>query len=346
MSTPPFQIGDKPIGPGHPVFVIAEIGYNFNTLDEARASIDAAIDCGADAVKFQTFTAATVASRHIEFPGEAGSGNQFEEFERYQLSADAHRELFAYGRGRGTVVLSTPSYYDDVALLEDLCVPVYKIGSDDLTNLPFIAHVARIGKPMILSTGMSTLSEVAEAVEVVRETGNHQLALLHCVSNYPVRDPRALNLRAIEAIQRTFAIPVGLSDHTMTPTAALGAVALGACIVERHFTLSKDIEAPDAPFSADPAEMRALVAAIRELEAALGDGNKRPAASEIAMRRETRKGAVARSRIAAGEAIRADQIIIKRPGTGVSPRLAHLLEGRRALRDIEMDEVITWDKLG
>lgn len=339
------KIGDRLIGDGQPIFVIVEIGYNFNTLEEAKASIDAAIDCGADAVKFQTFRAETITSRNADFPLEAGGTNQYEEFKRYEISEEAHQVLFDYSRKRGIFAFSTPSYFDDVDLLERLEVSAYKIGSDDLTNLPLIRYVAQKGKPIIFSTGMGTLAEVAEAFDTIKATGNEQIVILHCVSNYPVQDLSVVNLNAILTLGRMFGVPVGFSDHTTTISTALGAVALGASVIERHFALDKNLDVPDAFFSADPPEMTALVKAIRELERALGDGVKRPMATEQAMRSETRKSTVARTDIKRGEVINKEMIIVKRPGMGIPPKLSHLVIGRRAKQDIRSDEVITWEKL-
>ncbi len=339
------KIGDRLVGEDHPVYVIAEIGYNFNTPEEAKASIDAAIDCGVDAVKFQTFRAETVVSRETDFPAEAGATNQFEEFKRYEISEDLHRELFAYARDRKVTVFSTPSYYDDVDLLERLGAEVHKIGSDDLTNLPFIKYIAEKGKPVIFSTGMGTLAEVEEALQTIRATGNDQIVVLQCVSNYPIRDLRSVNLNVIRTFRQAFSVPVGFSDHTTTMSASLGAVALGASVIERHFTLDKQLNVPDAFFSSDPAEMKALVSAIRELEQALGTGVKRPAPSEENMRLETRKSVIARAAFKPGEVITKDKIIVKRPATGVPPKLVHLVIGRRAKQAIKADEVITWEKL-
>lgn len=340
------KIGNREVGPGHPVFVIAEIGYNFNTVEEAKKSIDAAIECGVDAVKFQTFRAETVVSHDVDFPAEAGSTNQFEEFKRYEISEELHRELFDYATSRGTIVFSTPSYYDDVDLLERLDVKVHKIGSDDLTNLPFIRYVASKKRPVIFSTGMATLAEVDEALQTILQTGNDQVAVLHCVSNYPIKDLSTLNLRVIETYRQAFNIVVGFSDHTTSLTASLGAVALGASIIERHFTLDKHLDVPDAFFSADPQEMRALVSGIREIETALGTGTKRPAPSERNMRTETRKSVIARRDIPADRVITADDIIIKRPGTGVPPKDREIVIGKRAKQFIKADEVITWQKVG
>lgn len=338
-------IGGRLVGVGQPVLIVAEIGYNFNTIEEAKATIDAALESGVDAVKFQTFRAETITSRNVDFPDQAGGTNQFEEFRRYELSEETHREIFGYAGKRGILAFSTPSYFDDVDLLERLEVPAYKIGSDDLTNVPFLQYVAERRKPTILSTGMGTLAEVDQAVRTMWGAGNEQIVLLHCVSNYPVRDLSGVNLNAIRTLHQAFAVPVGFSDHTTTFSASLGAVALGASVIERHFTIDKRLAVPDAFFSADPAEMKTLVSAIRELEQALGSGIKRPAPTEEEMRLKTRKSAVARAPIGQGEVITADKVIVKRPGTGVAPSLCHHVIGRRAKRAIQKDEVITWEKL-
>jgi N-acetylneuraminate synthase len=327
------KVGNRLVGEGCPVFIIAELGYNFNTSDEALRSVDAAAEAGVDAVKLQTFRA------------EAGGVNQYEEFKRYEISEEAHKLIFARARKRGLIPFSTPSHFSDVDLLERVGVDVYKVGSDDLTNLPFLRYVAARKKPVIFSSGMATLSEVDEAIRTMQETGSGDLVLLQCVSNYPIKNLGAVNLRVIESYRKAFGIPVGLSDHTTTFSAAVAAVTLGACVIERHFALSKDLPVPDAFFSADPTEMRALVAAVRETERMLGDGIKRPALSEIQMRKDTRKSIVARRPIAAGQTIGPDDLIVKRPGWGISPRDWDRVIGRKAVRSIGAVEVITWDFL-
>jgi N-acetylneuraminate synthase len=334
------------IGAGLPTFVIAEIGYNFNTLDEGLASIDAAADCGVDAVKFQTFRAETIVTRDVAFPPEAGGGNQFDEFKRYELSADWHAQLFARARQHGLVPFSTPSHQSDLPLLERLNTEIYKLGSDDLTNLPFQTAVARLGRPMIISTGMAYLWEVAQTVEAIRQAGNEQLVVLHCLSNYPIKDLAEVNLRAICRLAAGLGVPIGYSDHTTTLSAPVAAVTLGACVYERHFTLDKRLPAPDAALSADPAEMRRIVALIRETERMLGDGRKRPARSERDMRRDTRKSLVARGPIRAGETLTTENVTVKRPGHGIDPRELPLALERAAKRDIPADAIITWDAIG
>ncbi len=336
-------VGNRGIGDGSPVLVVAELGYNFTALDEALRSVDAAAGAGVDAIKIQTFRADTIVARGVDFPPEAGGGSQYEEFKRYEISEDRHRAIFARARERGVIPFSTPSHPDDVDLLERVGCDLYKVGSDDLINLPFLRHVAARGKPVVLSTGMATMAEVDEAVRTLLDAGNGRLVLLQCVSNYPVRDARAVNLRVMETYRRAFPVLVGLSDHTTSATAAVAAVALGACVIERHFVLDKHLPAPDAFFSADPTEMAALVRMVREAEAMLGDGVKRPAPSEEKMRVDARKGLVAQRAVAAGAIIRPEDVSIRRPALGIPPRDLEWVIGRPARRDIRADEAITWD---
>ena len=337
------RVGSRVIGEGQPVFIIAELGYNFNTLGEALGSVDAAAKCGVDAIKVQTFRAETLTVPGIDFPKEAGGSSQWDEFKRYEIDEETHRRIFARAREQGLVPFSTPSHPDDVELLERVGVDLYKIGSDDLTTLPFLSYVAAKGKPLILSSGMGTLAEVDEAVRAVQAAGNRQIILLQCTSNYPVRDPSLLNLRVIDTYRRIFPVLVGFSDHSTTLSAAVAAVTLGAVVVERHFTLDKALPVPDSFFSADPTEMAALVHAIRETSLALGSGHKAPAPTESLMRVDTRKGLVARRRIGKGQTIGPEDVTIMRPGTGILPRDRDVVIGRTARRDIDANEVITWE---
>lgn len=343
MSHEPIKIADKTIGQGYPTFIVAEIGYNFNTLEEGLQSVKAAKECGVDAVKFQTFKAETTVTKGVMFPHEAGGGSQYDEFKRYEVSEEWHRELFSCARELGLIVFSTPAHFNDLSLLESLKVPVYKTGADDLTNSPFLVEIARLGKPMIISTGMSTLSEVAATVEALLETGNDQLVLLHTISNYPIKDLRDLNLRAMKTMADALGVLVGFSDHTTTLSAPVAAVTLGACVYERHFTIDKSLPAPDASLSANPAEMKMIVQLIRETEAMLGDGIKRPAQSELDMRRDTRKSLVSTRAIKKGEVFTRDNVTIKRPGCGIPPKDLDIIMGHTAKKDIPEDTTITWE---
>ncbi len=338
-----FKLGGKTVGPGRPSYIIAEIGYNFNTMEEGIASIEAAARCGVDAVKFQTFRAETITSKLNDFPPEAGGGSQYDEFKSYEMDEAQHRALWDAAKRLGLDVFSTPSYYDDAELLMKVGVPAFKTGADDLTNLPFLSYLAKHGIPMIVSTGMGTMEEVAAAVDTVLSTGNDKLIMLHTVSNYPIKDIADVNLRAMVTIRNAFGILTGYSDHTTTLSVPMAAAALGMAVYERHFTLDKKIPAPDCALSADPAEMAAIVKGIREVEAAMGDGLKRPAKSEKDMRKDARKSIMAARDIAPGTVLRKEDIIIKRPAWGIQPKEMGALIGRTLKKGIKKDHPITWE---
>lgn len=340
------QIASRKIGLGYPCFMIAEIGGNFRTYEEGIALIDAACRCGADAVKLQTFRADKLAAKSAVFDMEnTGCISQYELFKEYELSAELHRKLWSYAVKRDILLFSTPSHESDVDfLVKAFDVPVLKIGSDDVCNLPFIDYVARQGRVIILSTGMSTLEEVSEAVTTILGAGCDDLILLHCVTNYPAHFEN-VNLKAMLALAREFGLPFGYSDHTLGSEACLAAVALGAQVIEKHFTLDKNAPGPDHMLSADPAEMAALVKGICNIEKALGDGIKRPADSEQVTRRNNRKSIVTVQPIPAGKIIERDMIAIKRPGYGIPPKHFESVVGRIARETIEAEEVLTWEML-
>ena len=333
------QVGNKVIGPGQPVFVIAEAGINHNgDLKLARALIDVAVEAGADAVKFQTFRADRLATpdapkAEYQLQTTGNDESQFEMLRRLELSAGAHRELQAYCHERGIIFLSTPFDEEAVDLLDELGVPAFKISSGDLTNLPLLEHVASKGKPVILSTGMSELSELIEAVSVLNTAGCENPVLLHCVSNYPA-DPSEVNLRAMQTMRSAFDVPVGFSDHTEGIDVAIAAVALGACVIEKHFTSNRALPGPDHRASLEPAELRELVRSIRRVETALGNGRKVPTASELKTAKVARRSLVAARDIPAGTTLERDMVVMRRPGTGLSPSALTTVLGLRAVRDI------------
>jgi sialic acid synthase SpsE len=339
------NIGDKRVGEGEPTYIIAELGVSFENLDQARRSVDEAAKAGADAIKIQTYKAETLVTESAWFPSEAGGTHQFEAFKKSEISVEDHRAIFAYAEERGLTAFSTPSYFDDADLLEGMGVKVYKIGSDDLTNLPFIRYVAGKGRPVIMSTGMGTMAEVARAVDAVKATKNNRLILLQCVSNYPIKDLSTVNLRAMESMRRAFGVPVGFSDHTESLSMPIAAVVLGANVIERHFTISKTLPISDAAFSADPRELATIIRGIREVEKGLGDGVKRPAHTEEKMRMETRKSVIARRDIKKGAMISKEDVIVKRPAHGLSPELIDVVIGRTAARAIKRDQPITWEDI-
>lgn len=326
-------------------YIIAEIGGNFTTYEEAVRLVDAAADCGVDAVKLQAYRAETVASKKAMFDMEnTGKVSQFDLFKKYAIDRELHRKVFEYASQKGLDWFSSPSHQSDVEMLEELGVGVHKIGSDDAVNLPFLRYVARLGKPIILSTGMCTLGEVRESVAAILEQ-NDKLILLHAITSYPTHAPN-VNLRAIETLMDAFPqLDIGYSDHTLSPVACLSAAAMGARVLERHFTYDKKADGPDHMLSANPQEMKWLVDAVREFEVMRGDGVKRPADSEQNTRVNNRKSIVLARDVAAGETLSAEHIAIKRPGYGIAPKHFDELIGRKLTVDMEQDAVLTWDKL-
>jgi N,N'-diacetyllegionaminate synthase len=333
------RIGNKSIGLGQPVFVIAEAGVNHNgDLKMARELIDVAVDSGADAVKFQTFHAdrlvmpdAPKAEYQLRTAGDSES--QLEMLRRLELSSDAHRELQSYCHKREIIFLSTPFDEQAADLLDELGVPAFKISSGDLTNSPLLEYVARKGRPVILSTGMSEISELIEAVSVLNSAGCENPILLHCVSNYPANASEA-NLRAMQTMRAAFDLPVGFSDHTEGIDISLAAVALGACVIEKHFTLDRTLPGPDHRASLEPGELGQLVQSIRRVESALGTGRKVPTASEVEIARVARRSLVAANEIPVGAILKRDMVIIRRPGTGMSPATLDTVLGRRITRSV------------
>jgi len=345
-----FVLAGRAIAPGRPAFVIAEAGVNHNGDPAlARALIDAAADSAADAVKFQTFRTSALTSRtapkaayQIEATGAGES--QSEMLMRLELSTETLRALQAHAAARGIVFFSTPFDEASADTLAALGVPMFKVPSGEITNLPLLRHIAAKGKPIILSTGMSTLDEVEQALAAIGDVADVPVAILHCVSAYPA-PVGEVNLRAMDALRDRFGRPVGLSDHTLGLEIALAAVARGAAIVEKHLTLDKNLPGPDHRASLEPAEMAALVRGIRNIEAALGDGVKRPMPSELDTRRVARKSLVAARALRAGEELVKDAVAVKRPGTGISPAELERALGRRVRRDLAADDVIDWTAL-
>ena len=331
----PIELARHKVGPGNPCFIIGEAGVNHNgSLEMAKQLVDVAVEARVDAVKFQTFKAEKVVSSHAPKAAYQKSTtnpaeSQLEMGRRLELPYEAFRELQAYCDQCGVLFMSTPFDEDSVDFLDNISVPVFKIPSGEVINHPFLKYVARKGKPLIMSTGMSYLSEVDEAVRAVWNAGNEQLVLLHCVSNYPA-DPADVNLRAIQTMAAAFQVPIGYSDHTLGIQVALAAVALGACVIEKHFTLDRDLPGPDHRASLEPTELRAMIDGIRKVEQALGNGRKMPASSEEDTRRVARRSLVAAQDILAGTALTAELIVIKRPATGLPPAILRYILGRHA----------------
>ncbi|MBA4067510.1 MAG: N-acetylneuraminate synthase [Isosphaera sp.] len=340
----------RPVGPGHPCLVIAEAGVNHNGDPAlARRLVGAAADAGADAVKFQTWDTdrlVTRAARMADYQkrNTGTERSQYDMLRELELPRAAHRPLRDHAADRGAVFLSTPDEEDSADFLAGLGVPAFKVGSGEVTNLPFLAHVARHGRPVILSTGMADLGEVERAVRAVEDAGNTQLVLLHCVSCYPA-EPADCNLRALDALAAAFGYPVGFSDHTLGSEVALAAVARGACVLEKHLTLDTTLPGPDHAASLDPAAFRALVQSVRTVEAALGDGRKRPRPAELPTKAVVQKSLVAARPLGAGARLRADDLVLRRSSGGLPPGSLPLVVGRELARDLGEHEAVSWEAL-
>lgn len=349
-EVPCIDIAERKIGPGQPCFIIAEAGVNHNgSLELGLKLVDAAAAAGADAVKFQTFKVdrlvtkdAPKAGYQISVTGDAET--QYEMLKRLELTEEDHRCLIAHCAERGILFLSTPFEERSADFLEALGVPAFKLPSGELTNLPFLTHVARKGKPIIISTGMATLQEVDAAVATLTRSGNSRLVLLQCVSEYPA-DPADANLRAMASMRASFGFPVGFSDHTPGIATAITAAALGACVVEKHFTLDRQMPGPDHPASLEADELKEMVRGIRIAESALGDGEKRPVAREAATAAVARKSLLAACNIPQGATLRLEHITTKRPGTGISPDMREQLVGRKARVAIPAGTLLDWKML-
>jgi N-acetylneuraminate synthase/N,N'-diacetyllegionaminate synthase len=343
-------IGDTRLGGGARCFVIAEAGVNHNG-DEALAHrlVDVAADAGADAVKFQTFDPALLVSRRArkaeyQIARTGAAESQLQMLNRLALRREAFISLAKHAHDRGVRFLSTAFDEDSADFLEELGVAAFKIPSGEITNHPFVAHIARKGRPLLVSTGMSDLAEVDAAISVLLRNGGPPFALLHCVTSYPA-PPDDCNLRAMETMRCAFRVPVGWSDHTEGLTIALAAVASGAELIEKHFTLDRQLPGPDHSASLEPIELKELVAAVRLIERARGDGVKAPTASEIPNMAAARRSLHAARDLPAGHVVREDDLIALRPGTGLPPSACSTLVGRILRTPIGGGEMISEEQL-
>lgn len=328
------------------IFIIAEAGVNHNgDVDMAHRLIDAAAAAGCDAVKFQTFRAEALVSRKAmtaDYQKANGSGeSQLGMLKRLELPYEAHRKLKDHAGRRGLLFLSTAFDAQSVDFLQDLDIPVWKIPSGEITNFPYLVRVAGMQRPIVLSTGMSTMTEIEDAVGVLTRHGadRSRLCILHCNSEYPTPE-RDVNLRAMVALGDAFGTAYGYSDHTLGDTIAVAAAALGARAVEKHLTLDSSLPGPDHRASLEPEALKALVKAVRNVELAMGDGIKRPSPSEEKNRILARKSLVAARAIRAGEAFTPENVIAKRPAAGLSPMRWTEVMGRAAPRDFAEEELI------
>ncbi len=344
------KIRNKLVGEGVPTFIIAEGGVNHNgSVELATHLVDAALEAGADAIKFQTFKTDKIVTRRAETTRHQKEKSdsltsQYEFLKRLELADDDLQTLFNYARERGMICLSTPYDESSVDLLDELEVPAFKVGSSEITNLPLLEHIASKERPILLSSGMSALGEIEDALNTITAEGARDVILMHCVSEYPaaIRD---LNLRLIRTLTEAFRIPTGFSDHTLSTNIPVAAVTCGACALEKHLTLDTNLPGPDQKASLNPVDFQRMVENIRDAEAALGDGVKRLTPGEREAQALLRRSLTAKRFISARTRIARDMIEIKRPGTGILPKYIASVLGKTAIRDIEQDTTITWEMI-
>lgn len=345
------DLGPANVGGDNPPFIVAEIGSNHNgDMDLCRDIIDAAVGAGADAVKFQSWTEKTLISeeeyqRNTEYENKKKHFGTLREMVReYQFTPEQHRTIQEYCQDQDITFCSSVFSEQEADLLEDLDVPFYKIASMDINNLPLLDYVARKERPMILSTGMATIAEIEQAVHIIQEAGNDDIVLLHCVSVYPP-DMDLMNLRNMETLQTAFDVPVGFSDHTLGSSIPLAAIARGACMVEKHFTIDKDLPGWDHAISANPEELETLVEEGNRIRRALGSTVRTVSQAELDKRVQFRRSAIAQKPLEEGETLTKGKVAFKRPGSGVSPDEFDYAEGRKITDSVKEGHVIHWHNL-
>ncbi|MEX6780123.1 N-acetylneuraminate synthase family protein [Limnospira fusiformis] len=342
------KIDNKTLGLGYPVLIAAEVGINHNgDMNLAHQAIDAAAAAGADAVKFQNYETSDFLegnnlSYTYESQGQKVTESQWEMFKRCELSVTQLAELKKHCDQVGVIFFSTPTSEAGIEILQRLKCPVLKNGSDFLTNLDLVQTMAKTGIPTILSTGMATVAEIDDAVTTFREAGGSDLILLHCTSSYPT-PPADINLKRIPTLANTFGCISGFSDHSEGIVAAIGAVTLGACFIEKHFTVDRSLPGPDHRFSSDPDQFKELVQAIRMIEKALGNSQLRPTASEQESRKDFRLSCQAKTSLRAGTVLQKEHISYRRPGTGIPPKLALAILGLSVKHDVPGGHVLKWE---
>ena len=329
------------------IFIIAEAGVNHNgSLELAKKLVDVAVDAGADAVKFQTFKADQLVSKsaqkaEYQKQATAAEESQYEMIKKLELDENVHREIIGYCNEKKIMFLSTPFDHSSIELLNNFEMPIFKIPSGEITNLPYLQHIGRLGKEVMLSTGMADLGEIEDTLDVLVQSGvpKEKITVLHATTEYPCPIDE-VNLRAMQTIRAAFGVKVGYSDHTEGIEVPIAAVAMGACVCEKHFTLDRAMKGPDHKASLEPAELKAMVQAIRCVEQALGDGIKKPSKSEVKNISVARKSIVALRPIKKGEIFCEENLAIKRPGNGISPMRWNEVIGQAAQRDYQSDELI------
>jgi len=330
------KVNNKTIGNNSPTYIIAEAGINHNgNMKNAKKMIEIAKNSKADAIKFQTFKAEDLATPNSPY---------FKLFKKVELDYNDFGELSDYSKKLGITFLSTPFSEEAVDVLQKIKVPMYKISSGDLTHIPLLKHVASKKKPVIISTGMSTLDEIKNAVRTIRNKKNNKIIILQSVSGYPTPSKDA-NILSIKMLKEKFSYPIGYSDNGLDNLVPLLAVSVGAKIIEKHFTINKRMNVPDKNISVDPNELRNLIMNIRKVEEILGSGEKKVALCEKEIKKIARRSIIAKCSIEKGTKITSKMIMIKRPGTGIHPSQINKVVGKKTKQKIKINELLSWKKL-
>ncbi len=330
------EIDGRTIGPHKPTYFIAEAGLNHNTdIKLAKKLIEEAHNCGADAVKFQTFKSEKFLTT---------TSNYYDGFKQAELAYDKFAELKDYAKGIGITFFSAPFDIESANFLKKIGVPCFKIASGDLTDLPLIKHIAKMNMPMIISTGLATMEEVDEVVNLCMFQSNKKIALLHCVAHYPT-DPEEANLLAMDTMRKRFHLPVGYSDNGESLLVDIVAASMGANLIEKHFTIDRKLPGPDHFFSIDPPRLKDLISKIRIIEQMRSDGIKLPQISEVKNRQDTRKSITAAQDIDENEIITAEKLLTKRPAIGIKPKYFERIIGKKANKKIKKDTAIQWEDI-
>lgn len=336
------RLGSKLVGDGNPCYFVAEIGGLFKNFEEAKRLIDSALEIGVDAVKFQTLEAETITTKNNFFNlGVTGHVSQYEFFKQFEPPKELQMQVVKYANNVGITVFSAPSHIKDLELMKKMELSIYKIGSDLACHIPLLKEVAKLDKPMILSTGMCTLDEVRESVNAILDTGNEQLVLLHCVSDYPAKKEDS-NLKAIQTMKDEFELPVGYSDHTIGTNIPFAAAVMGANLLEKHFRHPVNSSAADDAHALVPSQFEQLIEQVKQIEKAIGSGQKIPTSAEQKNLTENRVSIVSLVDIPAGTLITKEMIDVRRPGTGLAPKYFDQIIGMKTKTDIKAEMPLSW----
>lgn len=339
------KLGNKWVGDNYPCYIVAEIGTAYRNFQEAKKLIDAGLEIGVDAIKLQTFEAETITTKNNFLDlEETGFVSQYELFKKLEIPKEEQLQIVKYANEKNMPIFSAPSHINDLEIMKQMNLPFYKIGSDLACHIPLLAEIGGLGKPIIISTGMCDMNDVEEAILTIKKTGNEEIIIMHCVSDYPSK-PEDANLSVMQTLKEKFQIPVGFSDHSIGILTCLAAVAMGANIIEKHLRHTENTPSPDDMHSLSVDEFKKLVNDIRYFEKTKGNGIKEPTLTELKNRSTSRVSIIATNDIPKGSQISSAVVDIRRPGTGIPPKFLPEIIGKTTLREIKKDQPLSFDDL-